>query len=430
MAIPSVNYHLDLFVGLQRQDGLDTDPRWRCDYVVTPDGDPASAEIFKAKGINHHYIKAGVFKPEAVDGKPRLDLVQDVIFVGGGAEYGHFREWPYRRELVAWLERTYGNRYSKYGHPQATMRNQDLNDLYSSVKVVVADSLCPGFTKPNFWSDRVYETIGRGGFIIHPYIKGMEEEFTDGETIVFYEYGNLAQLKEKIDYYLDPAHADERERIRTAGQAWVRENATYHNRLQQLLDVVFPSEGSDNDLTELTSVFKSGDVEGMGRIQRRIDLDRIAGNSLRINLGAGQDQFEGFVNVDFLDLPGIDVVHNLMTFPYPFEDESAVEIRSVDFVEHLDHFTDDKRPAVIAFVEECHRILKPGGTLVSQTPSYNAEFAWQDPTHIRPFHPKTFILFDPDSEYGKTNGYYSKAKFHVRVEELENHNLQIWMTKR
>src|SRR6476646_1623393 len=38
MAIPSVNYHLDLFVGLQRAEGLDTDPRWKCDFVMTPDG--------------------------------------------------------------------------------------------------------------------------------------------------------------------------------------------------------------------------------------------------------------------------------------------------------------------------------------------------------------------------------------------------------
>jgi hypothetical protein len=49
LGIPSVNFHLDAFIGLQRENSLDTDPRWRCDFVFTADGDPRSAEIFKAK---------------------------------------------------------------------------------------------------------------------------------------------------------------------------------------------------------------------------------------------------------------------------------------------------------------------------------------------------------------------------------------------
>lgn len=40
------------------------------------------------------------------------------------------------------------------------------------------------------------------------------------------------------------------------------------------------------------------------------------------------------------------------------------------------------------------------------------------------------LEFGSDTEYGKTNGYYSEAKFMVRAEELENHNLRFWMIKR
>jgi SAM-dependent methyltransferase len=151
---------------------------------------------------------------------------------------------------------------------------------------------------------------------------------------------------------------------------------------------------------------------------------------MKINLGAGTDQFEGHVNVDFLPLPGIDIVHNLIDFPYPFEDGVASHIKAVDVIEHLPNFTKDDRPMIIEFIEECHRILKPGGELYIQTPGYNAEFLWQDPTHVRGFHVKTMDLFDPQTEYGKTNGYYSKAKFWVRSEELDNHNLRFWMVKR
>lgn len=430
LGIPSASYHLDLYVGLKREDGLENDPFWRTDYVFTPDGDPHSAEVFKRKNINHYYMKPGVFKPECVLGNYKPELAHDVVFVGGGIEYAH-KEWPYRRQLVQWLMDNYKGmststtidrldvvrpRFGKYGHPQRVMRNQDLNDLYASAKVVVGDSVCIDFKHTYYWSDRVYETIGRGGFIIHPFIEGMQEEFKDRETIVFYEYGNFDQLRELIDYYL--THDDERERIRLAGHEYVKEHATYHNRLTQMLVTVFPAMA-----LALLGTSAQEAANGLGQIAKLL-------RPLRINLGAGADPLEGYVNVDMLDLPGIDVVHNFMDFPYPFGDESATHIKAVDVLEHLDHYTADRRPAVIAFIEECHRILKPGGELFIQTPGYRAEFAWQDPTHVRPFHPKTFDLWDEDTDYGKTNGYYSTAKFKVRCEELENGNLQVWMVKR
>src|SRR5580658_6017552 len=49
--IPTVSYHLDLYVGLKRDGDINTDAFWRTDFVFTPDGDPKSAQIFKEKGI-------------------------------------------------------------------------------------------------------------------------------------------------------------------------------------------------------------------------------------------------------------------------------------------------------------------------------------------------------------------------------------------
>jgi SAM-dependent methyltransferase len=396
---PSASYHLDLYVGLQRESGLASDAFWRTDFVFTPDGSPEADEVFFRQNIKHHYIKPGVYKAECQPGNFRSELAQDVVFVGGGATYMH-PEWPYRRELIAWLGQTYGARFGKYGHPEPTMRNQDLNDLYASAKVVVGDSLCLGFTRPYYWSDRVYETIGRGGFIIHPRIAGMEEEFIDGENIVFYEFNDWTGLKQKIDYYLE--HGEARERVRKAGQEFVREHATYHDRLSQALQIIFP-------LKDVVPAMEGG---------------------IKINLGSGTDPAEGFINVDHLALPEVDLVHNLMNFPYPFEGESALEIRAIDVLEHLASYAADNRPSVIAFMEECHRILKPGGRLFIQTPRYDAEFLWIDPTHVRGFHPESFNFFDPETHYGKTTGFYSQAKFKVSVTELPNKNLQVEFIKR
>ena len=94
--------------------------------------------------------------------------------------------------------------------------------------------MCIGFDYPYYWSDRVYETLGRGGFIIHPRIKGMEDDFEDKKHLVFYEFGDFEQLKREIDFYLEAD--DLREEIRRQGHEHVKKNHTYLNRWTTILE--------------------------------------------------------------------------------------------------------------------------------------------------------------------------------------------------
>lgn len=230
--IPSVSYHLDLYVGLKRDGGIDSDPFWRTDFVFTPDGDPDSAAFFKQKGINHIYQRPGVFAPECYIAQ--VPISRDVIFVGS---YSYHPEWPYRQRLIDWLRENYGPRFELWGnHPDRAKRGHALNELYASSKIVVGDSLCLGFDHQEYWSDRVFETTGRGGFIIHPYIKGLDDCFVDGKEIVFYRYGDFIKLKDHIDYYL--AHDEEREAIRLAGHKHTKSEHTYTNRLTRMLEII------------------------------------------------------------------------------------------------------------------------------------------------------------------------------------------------
>lgn len=151
---------------------------------------------------------------------------------------------------------------------------------------------------------------------------------------------------------------------------------------------------------------------------------------IKVNLGSGNDPLPGHVNVDMLERDDVDVVHNLMNFPYPFESESASHIKAIDVIEHLDHYTDDKQPAIMAFMRECHRILAPGGELYIQTPSWDSELFKIDITHVRGFHAKSFDFFDKDTWYGQIRGFYDGPEFKVSCKELENGNLQFTMIKR
>lgn len=230
--IPTVSYHLDLYVGLQRDGGIDHDPFWRTDYVFTPDGDPTSLGVFRSKSINHFYLKPGVLKDECYIKEE--EIKRDLIFVG--SYRGYHPEWPYRHQLIDWLKGTY-SQFELWG-PQGRghVRGEELNALYAGTKIVIGDSLVKDFTHQYYWSDRVYETMGRGGFLIHPKVFGMGDEFNDREHLVFYEFGDFKGLKEKIDYYLE--HDSEREKIRRQGHEFVKNNCTYTNRLQEMFEIL------------------------------------------------------------------------------------------------------------------------------------------------------------------------------------------------
>jgi hypothetical protein len=227
--IPTMTYHLDLWLGLGRESDLDKDPVYKyIDHFFTVD--KQMADWFdKNTEVKGHYLPAGVFHEECYI-KPSRKIL-DVIFVGSK---GYHQEWPYRPKLVNWLQSTYKKRFRHYGRDGLkSIRGAELNSVYAATKVVVGDTLCPNFNYPSYWSDRIYETLGRGGFLIHPYIPGLEKEFKDKEHVVFYQYNNFEQLNELIDYYLE--HEEEREAIRQAGHLHVKQNYTYKNRWEQIL---------------------------------------------------------------------------------------------------------------------------------------------------------------------------------------------------
>ena len=129
---------------------------------------------------------------------------------------------------------------------------------------------------------------------------------------------------------------------------------------------------------------------------------------MKLNLGAGTDIRTGYVNHDLVGLPGISVVHDLNSFPWPWADQSVEEIVARDLLEHLDDF--------MAAMEEMHRILKPGALARVKVPYWNSWCRHADPTHKRGFHELTFRFFDPDSPYCKERHYYSSARFHILEE--------------
>lgn len=117
---------------------------------------------------------------------------------------------------------------------------------------------------------------------------------------------------------------------------------------------------------------------------------------MKLNLGCGKHIKEGYINLDRIALEGVDVVHNLDTFPYPFMDNTFDEILCSHVLEHVDD--------LIKAMEELHRICKPKARIKVIAPYFSAQGAFSDPTHRHFFTWRTF-------EYFSKAGYYSKSVF-------------------
>ena len=140
---------------------------------------------------------------------------------------------------------------------------------------------------------------------------------------------------------------------------------------------------------------------------------------MRLNLGAGSVPEPGYLNVDTVDLPGIDQVWDLDQFPWPWESSTAERIRAFDVFEHID------KP--LEFMRECHRVLRPNGLLDIHTCFWQSENAYTDPTHKRYCTEKTFDYWCPETEFGEKYGaaYARGVAFRKMLVQLRGQELVV-----
>ena len=126
-----------------------------------------------------------------------------------------------------------------------------------------------------------------------------------------------------------------------------------------------------------------------------------------LHIGSGSRILPGAETVDILALPGVDVVHDLDVFPWPYEDSSFDLIYGHNVFEHLED--------QIATMEEFWRILKPTGRVVLTVPYFRSVDAFTDSTHEHFFTSRSLNYFidakNSQSEYKYTTKLFSKIGF-------------------
>jgi hypothetical protein len=166
--VVTVAYHLDRWLGLDREYQLDSEPFFRVDHVFTADGtDP---EAWERRGIRHHWSPPGVLGAEArraPQAAPRSrQRRHDVIFVGSHP-YPH-KEWaPVRGALIDGFAAHFGRRFAVWPNGRRSIRGRHLAALYQSAKVVLGDSCLVPPVRRYWCVDEQTEMLTRRGWLCH-----------------------------------------------------------------------------------------------------------------------------------------------------------------------------------------------------------------------------------------------------------------------
>jgi hypothetical protein len=231
--IPTATLHLDTFWGKSRGGRKWwREPMFHTAYIFTADGD--YQKEWELLGKKHIWLPPAVRHDAAHLGKFREEFACDVAFVGSNGHGYHEDVWGYRKELVDNLRemcRRNGWSFKNPGGDDPKIpRGEDMNDFYASAKVTVGDSLCLKKEDSHYWSDRVPEATGRGGFLIMPQIKALMRQ---GWLIPSYKWGDFEHLERAIEYCLnDPKGYEGCKKINQENTA---KHHTYINRAKKIL---------------------------------------------------------------------------------------------------------------------------------------------------------------------------------------------------
>lgn len=110
-----------------------------------------------------------------------------------------------------------------------------------------------------------------------------------------------------------------------------------------------------------------------------------------LDIGCGPNKTPNATGIDIHPYDGVDVVHDIQSYPWPLKNNTFDKIVCSHVIEHIDD--------TVAFMREIHRIAKPNAQVTIITPHFSSSNSWVDPTHKKHFSVQWYKIL--------TEGYLS-----------------------
>jgi glycosyltransferase involved in cell wall biosynthesis len=171
-------------------------------YDALAVGSKSYTEKLQQAGFNAYYVpqftNTAHFYPS-----PSEDLKSEILFVGAYAPYRNSPKIAYKHNLPITI---YGPYWSDGMSRQEYINNKKLHKYYSSAKIVLNETR-PDMKEYGFIPNRIFDASACGTLVISDYIPAIEEAY--GDTVPMYK--TEEELVNLLNYYLDPAHEEERQ---------------------------------------------------------------------------------------------------------------------------------------------------------------------------------------------------------------------------
>jgi hypothetical protein len=183
-------------------------------------------------------------------------------------------------------------------------------------------------------------------------------------------------------------------------------------------------------------------------------------SGIRLDIGCGANKVKGFVGMDYRPLEGVDIVHDVMLFPWPLPDESVQTAIASHMLEHISPDPGDSRttkllqllvdkkivkqkdvdayigeidpgPRFMRFMDEVWRVLEYDADFMAVFPYATSSGFYQDPTHVNHINEATWYYFDPLTANGELYGIYKPKPWAIKsLSTALNGNQQVVLSKR
>jgi len=190
-----------------------------CDLGFCADGDWVSQDdtgklYWLTQGADERVVGKGI-----AGSQKRIPLLFTGIKQGGG------------RQRVSWIEeieREYGPYFL---HVEKGRYGRDLADLIARTDLVLAPD-SPATDR--YWGNRVYNVLGFGGSLLHPYCAGLAEQYFNGDDLLF--YSGREEMHNIIRRVLD--RPEQSKEMTSHGLRKTIQSHLYRHRCEEMMQVV------------------------------------------------------------------------------------------------------------------------------------------------------------------------------------------------